>query len=159
MDALQFAIDRVFSQWTVLRFAVEQGTAGNPRVCMERRNDLLLETIEYLQKGADEAFIADLLFGRIEEDFFVTIEDESDRVVARMICELYHRIIVLGDLAAAKAVPVFNNDPSKPLFQGDFSSSSCSEDEADECPTLATSNAPRRQEPDEDGWFTVPKRK
>ena len=163
-ETLKVAIERVFSQWTALKFVMEHGTAGNFQVCKQLHDELVLETMEYLIKGADESFISDLLFGRVEEDFMVSIEDESDRVVARLVCEIHHRIYRLGDLNVLASIPVITPKAGASVIQGeglsDTDGSSDGEDvamDSEDPPTLVP-KAQQRPQADEDGWFTVPKR-
>ena len=159
MEILKLAVERVFSQWTALKFAIEQGTAGNFHVCKQLHDELVLETMEYLEKGADESFIADLLFGRVEEDFLVSLEDESDRVVARLICEIYQRI-KLGDLNVLNALPVISPKPGQTsVLQGDGVSDSSDDDmDTDDTPPALVTR-PQKPQPDDDGWSTIPTRR
>ena len=164
-ETLKLAVERVFSQWTALKLAVEQGTAGNFHVSKQLHDDLVLETIDYLNRGADESFIADLLFGRLDEDFMVCVEDESDRVVARVICELHHRITKMGDLNVLAAITLNPAmlSTNACVLEGDFSDDD-DEMDTDEAPDLmntgqAGQHQSDRPQADVDGWFTVAKRR
>ena len=106
IEAFAYASARVLKNWTALTFAVEHGTAGNPRETAERQEALLDVIIDFCcARPGDSAQLANILFNSMEEDFNVSLEDGSENDVAKVLCELYRRIVLTGDISAAQAIP------------------------------------------------------
>ena len=153
-EALAFALTRVFTNWTALKFACEN--VGNFREAAAKRDELFEEALSCLLENKDESYIADLLFARLEEDFHLTLEDESDRIIARMLCELRQQIMVFGNLSAALAVP---ESKGGDLFVLPEDEMSC-DDSSDEEQTTPEVRGPKTQVVvDDQGWSTVVKRR
>ena len=161
-EALTIAVNRVFANWTALQFAIESGACGNFKVSSEKKQCLVEETLEYLIQGKSEIQLSDLLFARLEEDFFLSLEDESDALVARLLCDLRNRI-ASGDLNAALSVPEISNAQRFVLPEGaclsdqedsdDMTDSSSDEQMSDVKMDKVTKAKPVV---DEDGWTTMP---
>lgn len=156
MEAFAVTAARVLQNWTALTFAVEHGTAGNPRESAQKKEDLLDDVLHICSsKPGDVCAIAELLTAAMEEDFNMTLEDGSEQDVARVLCELYRRIVVMGDLSACQAIPEAKHGN---LFQFPEGAESSSESEDDSC-DMEIDDVPRKMkpQPDSDGWTVVRK--
>eukprot|EP00747_Dinoflagellata_sp_TGD_P166584 gnl/TRDRNA2_/TRDRNA2_189589_c0_seq1.p1 gnl/TRDRNA2_/TRDRNA2_189589_c0~~gnl/TRDRNA2_/TRDRNA2_189589_c0_seq1.p1 ORF type:complete len:275 (+),score=67.23 gnl/TRDRNA2_/TRDRNA2_189589_c0_seq1:84-827(+) len=94
------ALERIFSNWTLLALAVEQNWAG--RDTRARRQQLFTEIGQHLAAGAarrrppshenedDVQDFADLLYQRLVALFYVEAEDDSEEEVARLILQVFN---------------------------------------------------------------------
>mmetsp|Transcript_45758 Transcript_45758/g.141437 ORF Transcript_45758/g.141437 Transcript_45758/m.141437 type:complete len:242 (-) Transcript_45758:58-783(-) len=106
------AIDKIFSKWTLLALAVEQGWGG--RDSRQKRNQLQAEVLDYLEAGSkrrrppshenegDVEALANLMYGRLDELFNVEADDGSDMEVAGLILRLFNSCRA-GDLSFAQS--------------------------------------------------------
>jgi len=105
------AIRRVFSNWTLLRLAVDQGWGG--RNSNQKANQLQLEIVERLAEGArrkrvpsytnesDVQDLADYIFRRLDELFNTEADDGSEEEIAA-ICLRLHNTCSQGDMSFAQ---------------------------------------------------------
>lgn len=107
------ALEQVFSRWTLLNLAVDQGWGG--RETRQKRQRLFEETIEYLDTAAkkrrppkwdnkdDVQNFADWLYEKLVEYFYAEADDQSDEEVAS-ICLRLHNTCMAGDFTFAEEV-------------------------------------------------------
>ncbi|CAK0888767.1 unnamed protein product [Prorocentrum cordatum] len=100
MEALfEQAMEKIFSRWTLLNLAVEQGWGG--RESRAKRDQLQAEIVERLQLGSrkkrppahtnvdDVSELASFIYGRLDELFNVEADDDSDKEVAAVCLQLF----------------------------------------------------------------------
>jgi Pre-rRNA-processing protein TSR2 len=157
-ELFRSALNKIFGQWTAMRYAMETGTAGNFNISNQKKSDLIEETLIYLKEGQNEEYIGDLLFHRMDEDFNISIEDSSESVIAEMAYKIYRQIFIMNDF----------NISIPELVGGSFivetsegeDGGCCSEEESCDChreTERAMSHKPPKTVVDEDGWTTVRK--
>eukprot|EP01116_Phalansterium_solitarium_P011805 TRINITY_DN275_c0_g2_i1.p1 TRINITY_DN275_c0_g2~~TRINITY_DN275_c0_g2_i1.p1 ORF type:complete len:194 (+),score=40.94 TRINITY_DN275_c0_g2_i1:64-645(+) len=158
----------VFSRWTVLCLAVEQGWGG--RNSAQKADDLLQSVVEMFASGervyADE--LEDVLFDSIENDFNTTAEDGSVEQVARQLTTIWHKasqgdLTMLHSTLAANPqkgslASVHKHDPADD--DSDEDDSSDDEDAPSPAPAQPdTMDVEPTPTVDPDGWETVPSRR
>lgn len=106
------ALEKVFTNWTLLALAVDQGWGG--RESRAKRQQLQLEVSERLKVGAarkrppswqnedDVQELADYLYNRVLQMFSADTEDESDLEVARLCLRLHSSCSRDGDVTFAQ---------------------------------------------------------
>ena len=159
IDAFAAVADRVLSNWTALKFAVEHGTAGNPRETATLKNELLEDVVDQCcAKPGDAAQLAELLGYLLETNFHVSLEDSSENEVAGILCELYRRIVLLGDLTAAQCIPQISHSNAFKFPEGCEYDSDSGSDEDDGSDVEMTVTRAEKPQPDADGWTVFRKK-
>ncbi|KAJ2829516.1 rRNA accumulation- protein [Coemansia erecta] len=86
-------VDHILSKWTALELAVQHEWGG--RNTQEKRDNLVDEIADYFdglaRKGQapETTDLEELLLDILDEDFSITLEDASEKEVARIICQLF----------------------------------------------------------------------
>jgi pre-rRNA-processing protein TSR2 len=157
IDAAQIynnAVRAIFSRWTLLRLAVDQGWADGDEA--QKANELVERVLELVaptvRRPPDESEIADFLHDAIEGTFNSQAEDGSVEEIAQTIMRLRAECAA-GDVANAQAFIAAATAAS------DLGASVGREDEAGEVEEAA----PRAPAPlpviDEDGFESIPARR
>ena len=95
MIEFQAGVTAVLRSWSALRTAVETGWGGGERECQKKAEDLRRNIFEIMngRKCPVPNFeiydLSDNLAIFIEEEFSVTLEDESERQIAETIFQMY----------------------------------------------------------------------
>ncbi|KAJ2786081.1 rRNA accumulation- protein [Coemansia javaensis] len=91
--AFMEGVDHILSRWTALELAVQNGWGG-PET-QEKRDDMVDEIVEHFDKLAakrqspEPTDLQELLVDIMDADFSVSLDDESERAVARHICDIF----------------------------------------------------------------------
>ena len=145
------AVRAIFSRWTLLRLAVDQGWADGDEA--QKADALVTRVLEMVapsvRRVPDESEIADVLHDSIEGTFNAQAEDGSVEEISRTILRLRAECSE-GNVANALAY-VQQQAPSLDASQG-------REDEAGEAEEVVPAPAPLPVS-DEDGFETVQRRR
>ncbi|KAJ2629649.1 rRNA accumulation- protein [Coemansia sp. RSA 1290] len=86
-------VDHVLKKWTALELAVQHEWGG--RDSQEKRDDMVEEITGHFdnlvskRQAPEETDLQELLLDIMDEDFSVTLEDGSEKEVARIICTIF----------------------------------------------------------------------
>jgi len=116
----------LFSAWHVLR-AVYGQQIISPLDFSAKLRAMILEMVEFFQQNGSDACvneIAGFLLTVLDEDFFTTVEDDSDWFVAQWLLEGFRRMVdgdftLLDELAAA-GLPLLPGCPDLDSQQGEL---------------------------------------
>eukprot|EP01071_Lankesteria_metandrocarpae_P010794 Lankesteria_metandrocarpae@DN536_c0_g1_i1.p1 len=157
----------IFSNWTLLRLAVEHGWGGRDGLC--KAEGLAEDVISILaHRKVSVHDLADALTDRLLTEFSTEAEDDSPEEVANILLKLRDSLAE-GDLAVAQQVRALNPITSAQCIAGrgahDSSSSSSSsesgsssgESEVQEPEDSHDGGSSQTPVDDDDGWTTVTK--
>ncbi|KAJ2899248.1 rRNA accumulation- protein [Coemansia aciculifera] len=92
-EAFIEGVDHVLARWTALGLAVEHSWGG--RRTEEKREDMVDEIVNYFDdvvkknKAPEPLDLQEMILDIVEEDFNISLEDESEREVAAVLCKLF----------------------------------------------------------------------
>ena len=92
-------VSACLSSWSALRTAVESGWGGGERESQKKAEDLRAHIFQKMHgkkcplPNYDSIDLADDLAIYIEEEFSVTLEDDSERQLAEVIFQMYERCL------------------------------------------------------------------
>merc|ERR550514_123082 len=111
METFEQAARHIFSCWTALQLAVDQGWGG--RHSVQKKNQLLEHVFELFRQPkqasrspnneVDVNWLADILADFISQEFCMGLEDDSDLEVSRLLLDLLERCRQ-GDLKMAQDI-------------------------------------------------------
>ncbi|KAJ2740787.1 rRNA accumulation- protein [Coemansia sp. BCRC 34301] len=92
-EAFIEGVDHILAKWTALGLAVEHSWGGQKTE--EKREDMVDEIVNYFDevvkknKAPEPLDLQELLLDIVEEDFNISLEDESEQEVSAVLCKLF----------------------------------------------------------------------
>ncbi|KAJ2449998.1 rRNA accumulation- protein [Coemansia sp. RSA 2424] len=92
-EAFIEGVDHVLSKWTALGLAVEHSWGG--QATEDKREDMVDEIVNYFDevvkknRAPEPLDLQQLLLDIVEEDFNISLEDESEQEVSAILCKLF----------------------------------------------------------------------
>ncbi|EGG15474.1 hypothetical protein DFA_10313 [Cavenderia fasciculata] len=168
------AVARIFKQWTALQLAVENqwGGFGSSSKAEEMRQDVL--DLFLMGKPVHTDMIAPILEDCLSQELNTVAEDQSCGEVAELVVQAFN-LCVRGQFAQVvqligpemgsavdRCIKPMNDDDSDEDIDGD-GDDSMMEDDSDMTENNNDNNNDnnnrKKNEPDEDGWVTVGRRR
>ncbi|XP_040577279.1 pre-rRNA-processing protein TSR2 homolog [Lepeophtheirus salmonis] len=157
------AIEAILSNWTALQLAISQNAAGSNSIAVGTWMSGAIVSWFEENKNVEYYEATELLETILNQEFNLIVQDGSADEIGRLICEFHSLIFHQKSneeniINRLKSLPkcdlskckIEDPDSSNPMFEE-------GNDDAMECESSKPSKAVNNQ-PDEDGWFTVPSR-
>lgn len=159
-EVFTLGCNKVFSCWTALNLAVENNWGGSDSE--KKKDDLIQHVINFCisRKEVYRDEIEDILVDKLDEYFFVTLEDGSDVEIANILVKL-HSTCANGDFTYANELMsnlekcqnnqcVTNQQDSSQEDESDYDDT-----EETKKPAPREKNRGRKTVQEEDGWTRV----
>ncbi|KAF5153126.1 Pre-rRNA-processing protein TSR2 family protein [Theileria parva strain Muguga] len=153
-DVFSAACRKVFDCWTALNLAVENNWGGGDG---RFKKELLLNDVIDLCLHSKTLYadgVEDLIVTKIDEYFNVTLEDDSEYEIARILVKL-HYTCSKSDYSYANQLMKKLKKCSLPCIPGYDSSSDDDSPVEEDAEKLKERSKRSEQVTDEDGWTTV----